>query len=110
MRRGEVRMYTFEEPNKRRPVLILTRTPSIRYLNDVVVAQITSSIRDVPSNVPLDEEDGLARPCAVNLHQIITVSKADLGPVITVLSSERMRDVAEAIRYALDLGLPAYSR
>ena len=105
MRRGEVRRYTFEEPNKRRPVLILTRTPSIRYLNDIVVAQITSSVRDVPSNVPLDEEDGMAHPCAVNLHQITTVPKADLGPVITVLSPEKMREVAEAIRYALDLGL-----
>jgi mRNA interferase MazF len=101
VKRGEARWYTFEEPNKRRPVLILTRTPAIRYLDEIVVAQITSTMRAVPSS----EEDGMAHPCDVNLHQITLVRKSDLGTVITVLSSEKMREVAEAIRYSLDLGL-----
>lgn len=105
MRRGEVRWYTFELLDKRRPVLILTRTPSIRYLYDVTVAQITSTIRDVPSEVVLDEEDGMRHPCAVNLFQITTVPKSALGSVVTVLSAEKMREVAEAIRYTLDLGV-----
>ena len=105
MKRGEARWYTFEEPNKRRPVHILTRTPAIRYLDEIVVAQITSTMRAVPSSVALSEEDGMAHPCDVNLHQITLVRKSDLGTVITVLSSEKMREVAEAIRYSLDLGL-----
>ncbi len=107
MRRGEVRWYTFEAPNKRRPVVVLTRTPSIGYLYDVTVAQITSTIRNVPAEVVLDEEDGMKQACAVNLFQITTVPKTKIGPLITVLSPEKMREIAEAIRYALDLGLLA---
>ncbi len=105
MKRGEVRWYTFDAPNKRRPVLILTRTPSIRYLYEITVAQITTTIRNVPAEVVLDEDDGMKHPSAVNLFHITTVPKEDLGSVITVLSGEKMSEVAEAIRYALDLGL-----
>lgn len=105
MRRGEVRWYTFELPDKRHPVLILTRTPSIRYLYDVTVAPITSTLRNVPAEVVLDEEDGMRRPCAVNLFQITTVPKSQLGSVITVLSAEKMWEVAAAVQYTLDLGI-----
>ena len=70
MKRGEVRWYTFKAPDKRRPVLILTRNRSIGVLNAVTVAPITSTIRDVPSEVILDEDDGLLNECAANLHSL----------------------------------------
>ena len=59
MNRGDVVWHKFKEPDKRRPVLILTRDGAISGLNQVTVVPITSTIRDLPSQVPLTEEDGL---------------------------------------------------
>ena len=67
MRRGEVRWYTFKAPDKRCPVLILTRNLAIGFLNALTVAPITTTIRDIPSEVFLTPEDGLFTDCAANL-------------------------------------------
>ena len=79
MRRGDVYWYTFDPPDKKRPVLILTRSEAIAYLNAVTVAPITSTIREIPSEVYLDEEDGLLNPCVANFDNVITVPKRLLG-------------------------------
>ena len=101
MKRGEVRWYTFKEPDKRRPVLVLTRNTSIGVLNALTVAPITSTIRSVPSEVFLGQDDGLANECVANLHSLQTVPKANLGRLMTTLSPERMRAVEQAIRFSL---------
>ena len=103
MRRGEVRWYKFTRPDKKRPVLILTRDSIIEYLGEVTVAPITTTIRDIPSEVFLSKEDGMFRDCAVNCDHLQTVSKAKLGSLITTLSQGNMYRVSEAIRFALDL-------
>ena len=104
MRRGEVRWYKFSPPDKRRPVLILTRDSILEYLGDVTVAPITSTIREIPSEVQLDKEDGMLQECAINCDHIQTVSKTRLGPLITTLSAAKMRDVSMAVAFALALG------
>ena len=104
MERGEVRWHRFAPPDKERPVVILTHTPAIRYLNTVTVAPISTSIRPVPSQVQLTIEDGLMTDCSVNLHNIQTVLKRDVGQYITTLSSERMREIELAIQFALGIG------
>jgi len=75
--RGDVRLYNFAPPDKNRPVVVLTRSSAIAYLSTVTVAPITSAIRGVPSEVVLDEEDGMKAACAVNLHNAVTVSRID---------------------------------
>ena len=109
MKRGEVRWYKFGRPDKRRPVLILTRDSILRYLGEVTVAPVTSTIRDIPSEVLLSRNDGMPRDCAVNCDHIQTVSKGKLGSVITVLGSPKMAEVGKSIGFALDL-LPRGSR
>lgn len=106
MRRGEVRWYTFKAPDKRRPVLILTRDSAIRFLNELTIAPITRTVRDIPSEVLLTPEDGLLTICAANFDHIQTVSKERLGPLITHLSSQRMEEVDQAIHFALGLETP----
>src|SRR5687767_7771628 len=103
MRRGEIRWYRFQQPDKQRPVLILTRDSALAFLGDVTIAPITSNIRDIPSEVALDTIDGVPRPCAVNLDHIQTVTKTRLGAVIATLSADRMREVQEALLFALGL-------
>ena len=65
MHRGEVRWYKFAKPDKRRPIVILTRDSTLEFLGEVTVAPVTSTIRDIPSEVPLTEADGMSRDCAV---------------------------------------------
>ena len=103
MRRGEVHWYTFQAPDKRRPVLILTRTSAIGYLTALTVAPITTTIRDIPSEVLLTQQDGLPAECAANLDNIQTAPKANLGPLIAALSSARMEQVDRAIGFALGM-------
>jgi len=103
MRRGEVRWYTFKAPDKRRPVLILTRNSAIGFLTALTVAPITTTIRDIPSEVFLSSEDGLLTDCAANMDNIQTVPKQKLGSLIAYLSSEKMEEVNEAIVFALGL-------
>ena len=79
MARGDVRLYEFAPPDKRRPVVVLTRDSAIPYLTSVTVAPITSTIRGVPSEVLLGEEDGMKTACAVNLHNAVTVAQARIG-------------------------------
>lgn len=103
MRRGEVRWYTFKAPDKRRPVLVLTRNSAISFLNTLTIAPITTTIRDIPSEVLLTPEDGLRTDCAANLDNIQTVPKHRLGSMIAYLSSERMEEVNQATAFALGL-------
>jgi len=104
--RGDVRLYQFAPPDKKRPVVVLTRASAIAYLATVTVAPITSTIRDVPSEVVLSEEDGMKGLCAVNLHNAVTVSQNRLGRRIAELSSPRMGEICAALRFSLgcDLG------
>ena len=101
MKRGEVRWYKFSKPEKNRPVVILTRDSALEFLGEVTVAPITSTIRDIPSEVLLTKEEGMPKDCAVNLDHIQTVSKSRIGPLITTLSSERMSELRSALLFAL---------
>ena len=99
--RGEVRMYQFPRPDKQRPVVVLTRDSAIAYLSAVTVAPITSTIRGVPSEVLLTERDGMKATCVINLHNVVTVSKAHLGRRVAMLSSERVEEICAALGFAL---------
>jgi mRNA-degrading endonuclease toxin of MazEF toxin-antitoxin module len=66
-----------------------------------VAAPVTSTIRGVPSQGVLNEEDGMKSPCAVNLHNAVTVSQQRLGKRVAQLSSARMNEVCAALRFSL---------
>jgi mRNA interferase MazF len=101
VRRGDVCWYTFQQPDKRRPVLVLTRDSAIPVLNSVTVAPITSTIRSIPTEVVLTEADGVDEICAANFDNLQTVPKANIGSTITRLSSARMKAAASAVGFAL---------
>ncbi len=103
MKRGEIRWYKFKSPDKKRPVLILTRDSILEYLGEVTIAPITSTVRDIPSEVSLSKHEGMKRDCAINLDHIQTVSKGKIGSLITTISQEKLKQVRKAISFALDL-------
>jgi mRNA interferase MazF len=101
MKRGEVRWYKFWKPDKNRPVVILTRNSALDFLGEVTVAPVTSTIRDIPTEVLLTKEDGMPKDCVVNLDHIQTVSKGKIGPLITTLSLTKLSELRSALLFAL---------
>lgn len=102
MNRGEIRWYTFKPPDKRRPVLIVTRDSAIPVLTGITVAPLTTTIRHIPTEVLLyPEVDGVWETCAVNLDNLQTVPKANIGPLLATLSLEKMAAVEQALCFAL---------
>lgn len=103
MKRGDIRWYKFARPDKQRPVLILSRDSVLDYLGEVTVAPITSTIRDIPSEVVLTKVDGMPHDCAINCDHLQTISKGKIGSLITRLTPEKLADASRAIRFALNL-------
>jgi len=103
MKHGEIRWYKFLKPDKKRPVLILTRNSVLEYLGEVTVAPITSLVRNIPSEVFISKAEGMPRDCAVNCDHLQTVSKGKIGSLITSLPPTKMIDVGRAVRFALNI-------
>lgn len=101
MRRGEVRWYRFTKPDKKRPVVVMTRESALEFLGDVTVAPVTSTIREIPTEVLLGAEDGMPRSCAVNVDHLQTVAKGKIGPLITTLTDAKMIELRRALLFAL---------
>jgi len=105
--RGEIWMFSFPRPDKKRPVLVLTRQDMIGRLHTVTVAPITSTLRGTPSEVVVGTETGLKQPSAVNLHHLATVPRAGLRSFVGVVSRESMNQVRDALLFALGFVGPA---
>lgn len=103
MKHGEIRWFKFLAPDKKRPVLILTRDSVLEYLGEVTIAPITTTVRDIPSEVFLSTVDGMPKDCAVNCDHLQTVSKGRIGALITSLPRMKMIEVGRAVRFALDI-------
>ncbi|CAN5440784.1 type II toxin-antitoxin system PemK/MazF family toxin [soil metagenome] len=84
----------------RRPVVVLTRDEVVAALAGVIVAQVTTHRRDLPTEVPLDADDGMPRPCVVSLDNVATERKAYLVERITRLGPDKMADVCRALARA----------
>jgi mRNA interferase MazF len=103
--RGSVWLASLKPPGKRRPVLVLTRPALIDVLSAVVVAPITSTIRDAPTEVRLGVDDGMKSPCAVNLTRLYTLRKDSLARYVTTLPEARMREICAALGISLGCSL-----
>lgn len=101
MRHGDVFLYEFQPPDKRRPVVILTRTSAIGFLHSVTIAPITSTIRGIPTEVVLTPMEGFANDSAINLDNIQTVPKAKIKAYVTHLSPAKLQALHRAIGFAL---------
>jgi mRNA interferase MazF len=98
--RGDIWMYRFKAPDKRRPVLVLSRQEVIPLLHTVMVAPITSTRRGVPSEVAVGVEQGLKQPSAVNLDHVQTVERARLTAYVGTVTAETMGRVCRALAIA----------
>ena len=100
VRRGEIWQYRFKSPDKRRPVLILTRQEVLPLLSTAMVAPVTSTIRGLPSEVPVGVDEGLKHASAVNLDHVQTVEQRLLQEFVGSVSEAKMREVCRALALA----------
>jgi len=103
MKRGEVWWVDMPPPAGRRPALLLSRDAAYRVRAAMTVAPITRTVRNIPVEVVLDRSDGMPARCVVNLDDITTLPKVLIKQRITALSAEKLQQVDQAIRFALDL-------
>ena len=104
LNRGEIWLYTFKPPDKRRPVLIISRQAAIRFLRTVVVAPVTSTIHGSPAEVEVGFDEGLKHRSAVNLDHIQTVDRSLLRQFVGTVDAGTMRRVCRAVAVATGCG------
>ncbi len=103
MRRGEIWWAKLMPPAGRHPVLLLSRNEAYAVRELVTVAPVTTRMRHIPSEVSLGPEDGLPKPCVVNLDTITTIAKRSLQERLVPLSPEKLKAVEAALHFALGL-------
>lgn len=97
--RGEV--WWYEHPqHDRRPFAILTRDAAIPVLEQILAVPATRTVRGIPTEVELDEADGMPTRCALAVDNVSVIRKSLCTERITRLDDERMRAVCEALRIA----------
>lgn len=99
MRRGEI--WWAEPPGERpRPVVILTRDRAIAVMERLLVAPVTTTVRGIPTEVPLGRRDGLPTACVASFDDMAPMPKDYLVECITTLSAERVEELSRAVRRA----------
>lgn len=100
MRRGEIRWYTFRVPDKRRPVLILTRNEVIDRLNEIIVVPATRTIRGLLTEVVLTSDDGMPIACALNFDHVSLAQRSRIGALMCILPERRWVEARRALLIA----------
>ena len=104
MRRGEIWWADLPDPWGRRPVLLVARNEAYDILTTVVVAPLTTRIRNIPSAVLLHaKEDGVPQQCSVSLDNLQAIRKGRLETFLVRLNASKMQEVDRAIHFALGL-------
>lgn len=103
MTRGDVWWAELPPPSGRRPVVLLSRNETYAVRRLLTVAPVTTRVRGIRSEVPLGPADGLPRPCAANLDTITTIPKSMLSAWLAHLSEAKLREVDDAVHFALGL-------
>ena len=107
MKRGEIRWYTFRLPDKRRPVLILTRNEVIDQLNEIIVVPATRTIRGLATEVVLTTDDGMPMPGALNFDHVSLAQRSRIGPLVSILPERMWPAVRRALLIACGFGVEA---
>lgn len=102
MKQFDIMWADLPRPIGRRPVLLLTRSSAYAYLNKVLIAEITSTIRNIPQEIRLGNSEGLSGVSVVNLDNIHVIPKSLLDRKIGAVGSSRQREIKRALGYALD--------
>lgn len=103
MNRGEIWWARMPPPVGRRPVVLVSRESAYSVRTSVTVAEVSRTVRGIPSEVPLGPPDGVPRRCALNTDNLVTISKARLEARIALLKPAKLAALDESLRFSLGL-------
>jgi mRNA interferase MazF len=106
VKRGEIRWYTYGLPDKRRPVLVLTRNEVIDRLNEIIVVPVTRTIRGLTTEVTLTHDDGMPVECVLNFDHVSLAQRDRIGGLLCNLPETRWPEVQSALMIACGFGTP----
>jgi mRNA interferase MazF len=103
MKRSEIWWARLPSPIGRRPVVLVSRDLAYVVRTSVTVAEVTTRIRNLDTEVPLGSREGLATRCVANADNLHTIPKAMLESKIGTLSPEKERTLDRALKLSLAL-------
>jgi mRNA interferase MazF len=103
MKQAEIWWANLPAPVGRRPVLLLSRNESYRVRASVIVALVSTNVRQIATEVPLGASDGMPKDCVINLDTILTISKDSLDSRQCSLNPKKWQNAIEALKFALDI-------
>lgn len=86
-----------EAEDKRRPVLVVTRSDAVGVLHRIVVAPLTRTVRGIPTEIPFGPEDGLATECAASFDNLQPINRHLLTERLTTLDDARRHEICAAL-------------
>jgi mRNA interferase MazF len=92
--------------DKPRPIVVMHRDFAGRALNELLVAPLTTTIRDIPTAVRLGPSDGIDRDCVAMLDALTLLPKERFVRRMGLLSGERMTELCDALAIAVSCGTP----
>jgi mRNA interferase MazF len=99
--RSQIWLLERPRPDKRRPVVILSRPSLVELLHTVTVAAITTTRRGSPTEVELGVDEGLKGPSCVNLSNVFTVMQSEMRQFVGSVGPEKMRAICRALSIAI---------
>lgn len=95
---AQAELWLMETPNqKRRPVLIVSRDEAIPVLNNVVVAPVTSTIRNIPTCIPVGPDHGVDHDSVATFDSLAAVPKSVLTTRLGQLGNAGRRQICDAL-------------
>ena len=103
MKRGEIWWAELPSPVGNRPVVILTRDTVLSTIGAIVVALVTRTVRQLPTEVVLGPQQGLPGRCVANLDNILTIPRQRLKRLMGACDATKVEELNQAIKSALDV-------
>jgi mRNA interferase MazF len=103
VRRAEIWWAELPSPVGSRPVVILTRDAVLHSIGSIVVALVTRTVREIPTEVVLGRKQGLPLRCVANLDNILTVPRDRLKRLMGACDAPKVEELNQAIKAALDV-------
>ena len=97
-------MYRFAPPDKRRPVVVISRNSLLEVLQTATVVAVTSTRRGSPTEVALGFEQGLKAESCANLTNVMTVRQADLRKWVGAVGDDKLDEICQALEIAVACG------
>ncbi len=99
-RQGDI--WWAESEDKRRPVLVVTRTEAVPVLTTIIVAPVTRTVRQIPTEVPLGPPNGLLVDCVASFDNLQPIRRTFLTDRVGGLQREQADEICRALRALAD--------